>query len=291
MQLVRQILFVAPAPIVWAEHLRLFEAEGLTVETTQTASSEQMGRGLVAGTWDVGIGVVDNVVAWNAALAADLLILAQLERSQPMAFCAEPGVASLADAARGTIAVDATDNGFVLVLYRALARAGIERVGCTFDKVGGVRERFEALVAGRVTATMLVPPFIDMAVAQGCARLFDGAEHAPAYPGVVATARADWVAAHRPLALGYLRALRRANDWAMAPANHEAAAAALVRARYAPDAAARLVQAAVPALQPSRAGWDETMGLRSELGFPSGPAPCFEDVADLELLASAGPAH
>ncbi len=288
MRLIRQILFVAPAPIVWAEHLRLFEAEGLRVETTQTASSEQMGQGLAAGIWDVGIGVVDNIVAWNAGLSVGLRILAQLERSQPMAFCAEAGIGSLAEAARGTIAVDATDNGFVLVLYRALARAGIDRGACTFEKVGGVRERFEALVARRVTGTMLVPPFIDMALVQGAVRLFDGAEFAPAYPGVVATARGDWVDAHRDVALAYLRALRRANDWATDPANQAAAAAALVQSRYSPAAAARLVQAAVPGLQPARAGWDETIGLRRELALLAGPAPRFDDVADLALLAASG---
>lgn len=124
---VRQILFVAPAPIVWARHLKTFEQHGLDVETTQTTSSDQIGQGLAAGTWDVGIGVVDNVLAWNADFNAGLRIAAQLERSQPMAFCGVAGVASLREAAAGTIGVDSVSNGFVLVLYRALARAGIAR--------------------------------------------------------------------------------------------------------------------------------------------------------------------
>jgi ABC-type nitrate/sulfonate/bicarbonate transport system substrate-binding protein len=285
--LVRQILFVAPAPVVWAEHLRLFAAEGLTVETTRTTSSEQIGQGLAAGTWDVGIGVVDNVVAWNAEFNAGLRILAQLERSQPMAFCARPGVASLAAAARGQIAVDATSNGFVLVLYRALAAAGIDRADCDFQKVGGVRERFEALTAGKVSATMLVPPFIDMALAQGCARIFDGAQFAPAYPGVVATGRGDWTSANRSSALAYLRALLRANDWAMDPGNQALATAALVGARYSPDAAAHLVQNAIPGLRPSQPGWNETIGLRRDVGLLAAEPPRFEDIADLELLAGA----
>jgi len=284
---VRQILFVAPAPIVWAEHLGLFAAEGVTVETTQTTSSDQIGQGLAEGTWDVGIGVVDNVVAWNAAFEPALRILAQFARSQPMAFVARPEVASLAEAATGTIAVDATSNGFVLVLYRALAAAGIDRASCDFAKVGGVRERFEALSAGKVAATMLVPPFIDMAMARGCVRLFDGVQFAPAYPGVVATARAAWVAASRSVALGYLRALRRANDWATIRANREPAVAALVSARYSPAAAAHLVDSAVPGLEPSRAGWDETIALRREVGLLEGEAPRFEDIADLKLLAAA----
>jgi ABC-type nitrate/sulfonate/bicarbonate transport system substrate-binding protein len=285
--LVRQILFVAPAPVVWAEHLGLFASEGLKVETTQTTSSDQIGQGLADGSWDIGIGVVDNVVAWNAGFSAGLRILAQLERSQPMAFCGGPGVASLADAASGPIAVDATSNGFVLVLYRALAAAGIDRAGCDFQKVGGVRQRFEALIGGGVSATMLVPPFIDMALSRGCIRIFDGAELAPAYPGVVATARGAWTVANRASALAYLGALQRANEWAMNPSKHADATAALVGARYSPDAAARLVQNAVPGLEPSRPGWDETIGLRRDVGLLHNEPPRFEDIADLELLASA----
>src|SRR5450432_4051737 len=142
MRKVRQIHFVAPAPIVWTRHLGLFEQQGLEVEASQTTSSDQIGQGLADGEWHIGIGVVDNVLAWNANRGAGLRILAQLERTQPMAFCVSPECRSLAEAANGVIAVDATDNGFVLVLYRALARAGIDRASCHFEKVGGVRQRF-----------------------------------------------------------------------------------------------------------------------------------------------------
>jgi ABC-type nitrate/sulfonate/bicarbonate transport system substrate-binding protein len=224
MQRVRQILFVPPAPLVWAQHLALFERHGVDVETTQTASSDQLGQGLADGTWDIGIGVVDNVLAWNEAFRANLRILAQLERTTIMSFCAVTSHASLADAASGPIAVDATTNGFVLVLYRALTRAGIDWRTCRFEKVGGVRQRFEALVAGTVDATILVPPFIDMAVGKGFRVLWTGQEIAPAYPGVVTAARVEWLAQNEPAALGYLRALLEANRWAAMPANAESAA-------------------------------------------------------------------
>ena len=139
MKPIKQILFVPPAPIVWAEHLRLFAQHGVQVETTQTLSSDHLGQGLADGTWDVGVGVVDNVIAWNDERKAGLQIMAQLERSMIMAFCAVQKFASLADAAADTIAVDATTNGFVLVLYRALSRAGIDWRKCRYETVGGVR--------------------------------------------------------------------------------------------------------------------------------------------------------
>jgi ABC-type nitrate/sulfonate/bicarbonate transport system substrate-binding protein len=283
---VRQILFVPPAPVAWARHFGLFEANGLDVESTQTISSDQIGQGLADGSWDIGIGVVDNVLAWNDERRAGLQILAQLERRQVMAFCARPGTASLAEAAGGVIGVDATSNGFVLVLYRALARAGIDRATCSFAPVGGVRQRFEALVAGRIGATILVPPFIDMAAAQGCARLWDGADQAPAYPGVVATARRTWIESNRPVALAYLRALAGARDRATAPESRSAALAALVAAGYAEAGAARLLAAAMPDLVPRREGWDESVALRREAGLLDGE-PRFEEVVAAGLLAEA----
>jgi ABC-type nitrate/sulfonate/bicarbonate transport system substrate-binding protein len=261
---------------VWAQHLALFSDAGLEVETTQTTSSDQLGQGLADGTWDLGVGVMDNVIAWNQERKAGLQIVAQLERSTIMAFCAAPGYAGLAEAAKEPIAVDSTTNGFVLVLYRALARAGIDWRACRYDTVGGVRHRYEALEAGRASSCILVPPFIDMALAKGFRKLWDGSDIAPAYPGVVLCARATWLRDNADPALNYVQALREANDWA--PRNVDEAVKSLVAARYSEPAARRLVRETVSALTPSRKGWDETVSLRRECGLLPTPEPSFEDV-------------
>ena len=280
-----RVVFAPPAPIVWAEHLRLFARHGVEVETTQTLSSDHLGQGLADGTWDVGVGVVDNVIAWNDERNAGLQILAQLERAMIMAFCAVDRFARLADAAAEPIAVDATSNGFVLVLYRALSRAGIDWRACRYELVGGVRHRFEALVAGQAAATILVPPFIDMAVAKGFRKLWDGADVAPAYPGVVVAARAAWLRDNEDTALAYLRALVEANRWATV--NAAEAATALVAARYGEAAAERLVREAGLGLEVSPAGWDEVVGLRRECGLLPAPEPTAAAVINRALLARA----
>ena len=285
MKKIWQILFVPPAPIVWAEHLALFARHGVEVETTPTLSSDQLGQGLADGTYDVGIAVVDNVIAWNDERRAGLQIVAQLERTTVMAFCALAHLADLARAAERPIAVDSTTNGFVLVLYRAMARAGIDRHACSFERVGGVRQRFEALAAGTSASTILVPPFIDMALGKGFVKLWDGADLAPAYPGVVVTARAAWLRENEDAALAYLGALREANRWA--PANADEAVAALEKARYATRAAQRLVRDAVPDLAIAQSGWDEVVALRRECGLLPQPAPSAGEVLNRALLGKA----
>ena len=282
---IRQILFVPPAPIVWANHLDAFARRGIEVETTQTLSSDQLGQGLADGTWDIGIGVMDNVIAWNSERGAGLQIIAQLERSTVMSFCCVPRYASLADAAKQVIAVDSTTNGFVLVLYRSLARQGIDWQRCTFDPVGGVKHRFDALAAGKAAATILVPPFDAMALAQGFKLLWQGKDITPAYPGVVACARASWLEQNQDAALRYLRALLTANDWAQN--NAAAARQALVVARYSEKAAERLVRECVPGLAPSLAGWEEVIALRRECGLLPAPEPAAGTVVNARLLARA----
>jgi ABC-type nitrate/sulfonate/bicarbonate transport system substrate-binding protein len=281
---VRQILFVPPAPIVWAESIGAFKDCGVQVETTPTLSSDQIGQGLADGKWDVGIGVMDNVIAWNAERSADLQIAAQLERSMIMRFCCVGAYSSLQDAAAHTIAVDSTTNGFVLVLYRALARAGIDWRHCRFDPVGGVKHRFDAMIEGKAAATILIPPFDEMARAKGFKVLWDGKDIAPDYPGVVVAARAAWLREQPDSAARYLRALRSANEWAGRAENAEAAQAALVAARYSAPAAERLVREAVPGLRPSLAGWNETVALRRECGLLPQPAPVADKVINSALL-------
>lgn len=272
METVRQILFVPPAPMVWANAGECFKHANVEVATTQTLSSDQIGQGLAAGEFDVGIGVMDNAIAWNDLFSADLAVIAQLERRMLMRFVAQQDIATLADAAQRPIAVDATTNGFVLVLYRALARAGIDWRNCTFDEVGGVKHRFDAIMEGRAVSTILVPPFDDMAVAKGCKALWSVDDIAPQYPGVVIAARRAFLRERPEAARRYLSALVHANAWAARSENSDAAQTALTAARYSSKSAAILVRDIVPGLQPSNEGWEETVNLRRECGLmPKGP--------------------
>ena len=285
MTVLRLIQFVPPAPLVWAQATDAFARFGVEVRVTQTTSSDEIGIGLAEGRYDAGIGVADNAIGWGVERGADLVIAAQLERRMEMRFCAAPDLPTLAAAAAKPIAVDATTNGFVLVLYRALARAGIARDACRFDMVGGVKHRFDALMEGRATSTILVPPFDAMAEAKGFRPLWDVRQMAPDYPGVVVVVRRDTPA--RDAVARALAAMVAANDWASQPANHAAAQAALLGARYSDAAAANLIATAVPGLRPIPAGVAETIALRAECGLPPTPPADPRRLVDLSFLDEA----
>jgi ABC-type nitrate/sulfonate/bicarbonate transport system substrate-binding protein len=101
------------------------------------------------------------------------------------------------------------------------------------------------------------------------------------------TARASWLGANEETAVRYLRALLEANAWGADAANSQAAVAALIAARYTEAAAMRLVQDAVPALEPSQRGWDEVVSLRRECGLLPSPEPDVSKVVNAGLLARA----
>ena len=132
-----------------------------------------------------------------------------------------------------------------------------------------------------------MPPFIDRALDSGFAKLWSGEEIAPAYPGVVVTARAGWLRENAEAMVRYLRALLAAGAWAADAGNRDAAVAALVAARYSERAAERLVREPVSGLAPARDGFDEVIALRRECGLLGGPEPRADDVIDTGPLVRA----
>jgi hypothetical protein len=284
----RQILFVPPAPLVFAQHLDLFAAHGVDVETTQTLSSDHLGQGLADGTWDVGIAVMDNVIAWNQERSADLRIVAQLERSTVMAFCGLARYRSLAEAAMQPIAVDSTTNGFVLVLYRALARAG-NRLAYLPLRSGRRRAATVRSACSRHGCRDHPRAALHRPRARlGIQKLWSGDEIAPRVSGrrrhcarrLAAGERGDDGALH-------CAHCSRQSAWAADASHRDAAIAALVAARYANRAAERLVRDPVPDLAPVRSGFDEVIALRRECGLLGSREPRADDVIDTGPLARA----
>ncbi|TFL14133.1 hypothetical protein CSC67_08220 [Pusillimonas caeni] len=277
---IRQIQFVSPAPLVWAQAIGSFQDQSLSLDMTQTVSSEQIGSGLADGTWDVGVCVMDNVIAWNDQYDANLVMLVQLERSTELSFVSTGHIGTLAQAATEPIAVDATTNGFVLVLYRALTTIGIDWRSCRFAEAGGVRHRFESLMRGESHSTILIPPFDSLAEKEGYNVLWRGVDIAPHYPGQVVVARREWVASNRDLVRRYVSALLMANRWALSSDNENLAVSALVKAGYSMIEAQRRIEFAVSDLAVSTDGWNEVLALRRECGLMPLREPTFKTVTD-----------
>lgn len=270
----RQSVFVPPLLSVLAQELGCFADAGLDVETLTTTSSTHQLHQLTKGEADIGVSAIDNVFAWNAA-GADLRVVAQVERTTALRLAAGPDHTSVAALRGGVIAVDAVDNGFALVLRHLLARHGLDGGEYALTPVGGVRERFDALMAGTVDATLLGPPFDELATRGGATILLSVERELPDFPGqgVIASSA---ILESEALA-GYLAALDRARRWAT-EAGENRVRERLLTGGHPLALAAALARTCPASLVPPRGGLELLVTIRRELGLMPSGAPGVDDL-------------
>lgn len=192
--------FVPPTPLIAAKERGLLD--GLEIVEQRTTSSSAQLHDLLAGELDAVVTAIDNLFEWTTA-GADLRLVAQVEEATPLAIHAAATVRSLGDLDGCAFAVDAYANGFALLARSILLAAGVE---VEWIEVGGVRERYDALLAGDVVATLLGPPFGELAQAAGFRSLTRTREVFPDYPGQGLVVRADLIGTSR--LDGFLAAMR-----------------------------------------------------------------------------------
>lgn len=178
--------------------------DGIDVVETRTMGSEAQFAGLRDGSLDLVVTAIDNLFEW-VPRGADVKLVGQVEATTPLSIYAQPSIESLESADSIVFGVDAFSNGFALIARTLLAEASTD---VTYVEVGGVRERFDALIGGSIDATLLGPPFTDMAASQGKRELVKLTDVMPDYPGQGLIARSEVI--DHPEFHQYMKALGRA---------------------------------------------------------------------------------
>jgi ABC-type nitrate/sulfonate/bicarbonate transport system substrate-binding protein len=197
-----------------AERQGFFEQNGVSVDLTLTPSSTFQMQGLAEGRFDIAMTAFDNVVAYQEGQGEakipdnpDMFAFMGSD-SGFLSVLGSKGVKSFADLKGKKLSVDAMTTGFAFVLRELLAKNGIAESDVTFERAGGVVERFQALMKGAHAATMVLTPFDLIGAAQGCAQLARAGEHLGAYLGVVGAARRSWATQNEKALAGFVRAYR-----------------------------------------------------------------------------------
>jgi len=216
-------------PLWVAQDKGFFARNGLEVGLIATPNSVKQMTGLIDGEFDIAMTAIDNVVAYmegqgEAPTRSMPDVVAVMGSSSGfLSLIAAPEIKSLADLRGTALSVDAMTTGYAFTLRRMLATAGLKDGDYTLSKVGGMKERYEALVERKQAATLLVPPFTlaardrqfnELATALGLLGHFQG--------GVAAVRRA-WAAAHRDALVGFIRGNVAALDWLYALDNRSEA--------------------------------------------------------------------
>ncbi len=221
-------------PLYVARAKRMFEAEGVTVETTLTGSSVRQLQILRDGGFDIGFQQSDHVVR-AVEEGSDLCILMAQAHAPTLTLVAAADIHSIGDLKNKIIVVDGPRTGYSLLLRKLFKDHGFTDGEMRLNEFGGSQERFDAMKRGAGAACFINPPFDRNLLALGFCSLGTSKEFFPSYPGAIAAARRSWIAGHEAELLGFIRGFNRAYDWLHDPAN-EAEAVELLPVHLRPDA-------------------------------------------------------
>ncbi|TFZ02787.1 ABC transporter substrate-binding protein [Ramlibacter henchirensis] len=276
-----RLLWFVPAPVaVIADAFEL--TRGITVRAERNPSSDAQFDALASGKVDAVVTAMDNVMDWNLRPGPrDLRLVGQLERTTPLTLVGQKNAANIAQLRGARILVDSPRNGFIVALRAMLAEAGLQPADYALEPVGGVKERFNALLAGLGDATLLGPPFDAMALQAGLSRMASVQEWYPAFPGQGLVVSAAAIERLRPALSAWLRGLEAARQ--RMAANPEAGRQALELAGFPASAVDAMVRSAPASLRPDRAGVELLIEQRRTAGLPGGDTT-YEELVDSSLL-------
>ena len=225
-----RIGYFSKSPVVaMAQAKGYFAEENLTIVENQTPSSPVIFRKLRDAEWDVILTQSDNVFNYRynpsnpLGGTFDPVIFAGTDWGNGASLMARPEITTCADMRGKTVAVDSPNSGFAFVLYGILRnKCGLERnVDYTVIVTGGTPGRYADLLANRFDATILNSGYQFRAAAAGMNTLGNIADAASPFMGGAVVSTQTWLDAHSDAAIRFLRAMTRAQQYVLDPANKD----------------------------------------------------------------------
>lgn len=287
---------------IWAAQANgFFASHGVDVNLTPTPNSIFQLTSLIDGKFDIAMTAIDNVIAYvegqdSVALSVRPDLIAVMGGDNGfLRLVASPEITSCRDLKGKQVSVDALTTGYAFVLRKLLEKAGLAVNDYDLVSAGGVRQRFQALLARQHAGTLLVSPFDVFAKRKKFNCLADAAEVLGHYQGAVAATRREWATAHRHELVGFIGGYIAGLDWLFEPANKPAAIALLRKfAEIDEDDAEQSYRVLLhPAKGFARdAGLDfdgirTVLALRAEYGLPRTPLGEPEKYCDLSFYHEA----
>ena len=221
-------------PIWVAQEQGYFDRNGIAVSLTPTADSKFQLAGLIDGKFDIAMTGIDNVVAYmegqgEAPTQAPPDIFAFMGASNPgfLRLVTQPEVKSIADLKGKRVSVDAMTTGYAFVLRKVLEEGGLKPSDVEFVSVGGLQQRYQALMEKKQAGTLLISPMHVAAQQRGFNVLANAEDVLGHYQASVGAARRDWAMHNEAALVGYIRAYMDAIAWLRSPTNKAQALAIL----------------------------------------------------------------
>jgi ABC-type nitrate/sulfonate/bicarbonate transport system substrate-binding protein len=220
---------------IWAGETKGFLAtQGVEPTLQITPNSTQLARDLLAGTIDLALTSIDNIVAYDEGQGevdlgapANFVALFGVDNGM-LHLMADKSINDVPSLKGKLLSVDAMTTGYAFVLREMLARNGVKEADVQWAKVGGGAQRLEGLLKGEQIATLLNSPLDLIAEARGFKRLLSARDMLGAYQGICAATTRDMLGRKAREIAAFTRGLYASIAWLGDTANREEAVGLLM---------------------------------------------------------------
>lgn len=137
----------------------------------------------------------------------------------PYSVHAKPAIKKIANLKGKTISIGGVKDVTLIYMRPLLASAGLKTTDVDFVYAKATADRFTALNAGGVDATILNPPASFRADRLGFTNLGEISDYMKDYPFTVWTVNTNWAAKNRNAAVAFARCHLRGIEWVYKPEN------------------------------------------------------------------------
>jgi len=179
-------------------HLGLDNEAGLSLSPTKVPSSPGQFTWLRDGEIDVAVTSPDNVLLYATTdkhplgERLDVRMLRSIDRGLGLALFSRPDIETIEGLRGKDIGVDVVRSGFALLLFRMLARLGLERDEAQFVELGSTPKRLVAMQENHAQATILNAESRIAAIEAGMREWSTSADISDNYLGTVLAVRGDF---------------------------------------------------------------------------------------------------
>ncbi|GAA1613847.1 ABC transporter substrate-binding protein [Actinoplanes couchii] len=269
-----------------------FAAERLDVDYAQFVSSRPTFVQVDQQEIEFIVSSMDNAINYQlnpgnpAGRILDNVIVAAHDLGLGLALTAAPGYPDATSLRGKRVGVDVPHSGFGLPAEKILLEQGlVADTDYTLVSAGSTPARYQGLLDGSWESAIINAEGVVRARAAGLPVIGTVADYFDAYQGGIVAGNREWLAAHRSVAVRFLRAYVRAMVWLFDPRHRDAAIALLVDTETPPELAAAIYDLNVSADGLARRGALSPAGFRAVLELRN-EFHGFETPQDIDRLAS-----
>jgi NitT/TauT family transport system substrate-binding protein len=283
-------------PLYIAEQKKMFERNGLQVETIIIRGATNTTRAVLSETIPIGRINPDYVIGAIEKGAKVKIVAANMEKI-PYDIFARPEIKSGADLKGKTLGVSTLTGGTTLMVHEVLEKAyKLKENDYKLLVVGTSPERYAALKGGSVHATFMGPPFNFRAAKDNFRKLANFHEYLGPILFTADFAHLNYLKSNRAEVIRYLKSIVEATRWMYDPKNKEETLAIHMKVlKSTRESAEEDYKYLVQEFQPfpkdgtvSKVSFDKTMDLRVKDGMYQGKkAPPMSDYVDSSYIEEA----